>query len=137
MRAFTLVMVFLTLYWISYGAFADEWEGFNLSWLATECQESFSDDQSTDSYYSAGICTGYIIASYELFVLDTQTDQCRDINLPEVAKAIEREVVVLSEAIGPERSKALPASSVLMAGWVDRAGCGKASASQLLPTLWL
>ena len=32
MRIFTLFMVFITLWWISYGVFAEEADGFNLTW---------------------------------------------------------------------------------------------------------
>ena len=90
MSAFTMVMVFITLWWISYGVVAEEADGFNLSWLAAECRESFSDDESTTSYRSSSICTGYVIASYELFVRQGLVEVCRDIALTGVARAIEK-----------------------------------------------
>ena len=134
MRAFTMVMVLLTLWWISYGVVAEETDSFNLSWLAAECRESFSDDESTASYRSSGICTGYVIASYELFVRQSLVAVCSDIAIADVTRAIKQEVVVLSEAIGPEQSKALPAAAVLMANWIERAGCDE---SGVRVTFWL
>ena len=130
-----MVMVLLTLWWISYGVVAEEADGFNLSWLATECRESFSDDESTASYRSSGICSGYVIASYALFVRQGLVAVCSDIALSDVARAIQKEVVVLSEAIGPEQSEALPATIVLMAYLIERAGCAVESVVRM--NFWL
>ena len=60
---------------------------------------------------------------------------CSDIVLPEVARAIEKEGVVLSAAVGPEQSEALPAATLLMANWIERAGCAGAAVSRR--TSWL